>query len=136
MIPDSGHSIGGIALPAGTRWKNHYAQSPVGQTVNRALSGGIHVYEANLVQGRLIDCDITLPDSALHIDRYAELFALAQITHATYLFTWRNRDGSTESHDVVFRHSDNPALDFRQAQGPAIPVNSDFLEGTIKLLTV
>lgn len=123
-----------LHLPDGLQWLDEYDLSgSVAAPMRRRLDGGLAVYPRALTAGRPIT--LAAPeDQPITRSQANALASLAAVPGATYWLKMPLRPGSPE-YLVMFRYDESP-LDLRPLIDYADPIDSDWIVGTIRLMTV
>lgn len=113
------------------QWPDRFTYSPVGQTHQRTLGGQLVTFEASLVAGRNITLQATQDQGWLTKKQVDDLKAIADTVGNTYSFVY-----DVDTFTVIFDHSNGPAVDFSLLVPRPNVEDTDYMSGTIKLLTV
>lgn len=122
--------LGSLTLPAGLKWVDEMAWSPVRQTVVRRLDGGTVVFSGANLGGRPITLEAD-ESYWLTRDDVDALQLLAAIASSSLTLSIRG-----QTHQVMFRHQDDPAIDLSPMVDYDTPDGTDSFIGKIKLMTV
>lgn len=124
-------NLGGVELNPSMLWLDRHDSQNVAQSTVRTLGGGLVVFSQSLSLGEDITLQANQDSGWLTKSQVDSLITLARTAGAVYTLTV---DG--DAYDVIFKHDDPPAVNFR----PLIPrlnmASTDYMVGTIKLLTV
>lgn len=131
MIPDSDNSLGGVLLPVQGVWLDENQFSPVGQAIERSLSGGLHVYSTGFSGGRPITLAYALPLTWVYQATLDALIPLADTVGGQFPLIW-----NAVTRTVMFRHESPPALDFERVAAPGVAIDQGVYVGQIKLIEV
>jgi len=120
-----------LTLPSGLAWMDEYASQSVVQTVRRTLDGGQVIYYAGLQAGRHIT--LTSGDDFGWVKKSVvdALAVMAASPGAIYSLSIRG-----QTHAVLFRHHEPPALEATPLWPVANPQPDDYTRITLKLITV
>lgn len=138
MITDSEHTLGGVALPSGTRWVDRRNHPLVGQQIRRALAGNIDSYSVAIDQGQPVTLSIERPFSWVYADRLDALRTLSLVLDAQHVLHWVWDETPTD-YTIIFDHSEGPALEFNHidtVDGTPSRIDRGLYEGTIRLLII
>lgn len=123
--------LNGIELNNNLQWAERFTVQSVAQSVRRTLAGNMVIYAGQLNKGE----NITLVGSEdygwLTKTQVEAIRAIAQIPMVIYTLEF---DG--QFYQVVFRHHEAPAIEFRPLVHRETHENTDYFIGTIKLMTV
>lgn len=127
--------LDGITLTPALQWQERYQSQGVAQSVQRTLGGLPVIFENSLVKGApitLVAEEVNGRVLGVVLRSVVEqLKALAEVAGAQYVLSFDGTDIP-----VRFRHSDPPAVDMRPVLPGMPPLPDDFMQGSIKLLTV
>lgn len=123
-------TLGSVTLPAGLRWVDEQSWSPVRQTVQRRLNGGVVVFAGSNLAGRPITLEADA-DYWLRRDEVADLQALAAVPGNVMSLSIRD-----QTMTVIFRHQDAPAVDLAPLVDYEDAADDDPFVGQIKLMSL
>lgn len=123
--------LDGLTLNGSLQWQERDGWQPVGQATRRTLGGNLVVYHQAIEAGMPITLEATEETGWIKRSVLTQLVQKASVPGAVYAFEYH---GAT--YDVVFRHNEPPALEFRPLIPRATPLPDDYYIGTLKLLTV
>jgi len=121
----------GVTLNPSLQWTDRFQFTGVAQAVNRTLGGKLVVFSSPLIAGRPITLVAEADTGWLTKAMVDAIVAAAATPGAQYTVSIHGED-----FNVIFRHEDNPAIDFIPIQPKSNPLPGDWYTGTIKLLTV
>lgn len=126
-------SIGGVALNplSDLIWQDRFSANDIEQTNRRTLGGELVSYVGTLIAGRPITLLATEKFGWQHKDVVVLLMALSSVPGAIYEFVF-----GAETYQVMFDHSQGPAVDMQPNMARATHDDQDYFTGQIKLLTV
>jgi hypothetical protein len=124
-------TLEGIVLSPSMQWTDRYDFSPVAQTMQLTLGGGVVVYSQGLTCGRPVTLEALDDTGWITKAMLDALDDLAAVPGAVYTLTIHDFAAS-----VVFRHNDPPAVGFKPLQPKSAPTSGDYFIGTLKFLTV
>lgn len=120
-----------VTITTGMVWKDRYQYAPVVQSMRRTL-GGVAIVEYGPLSAGVPVTLSSLGDQGwitkLQLDA---LQALAVVPGGVYTLTI-----GSDSYQVMFRHQDEPAVEFEPLIPRTEPLEDDWFVGTIKLMTV
>jgi hypothetical protein len=127
-----------IYLSNSLRWVERYQSQAVAQATRRTIGGRHVTFYAGLTTGFPVTLQATEQEGWVPYSAYLSLKALADIPgyghpdHGTSLVL--SFHGT--SLDVMFRHEDAPALDLRPLSTKQALSGTDYMIGTLKLITL
>jgi hypothetical protein len=124
-------TLDGNTLSGSLQWLEKDAWSPVAQTTQYTLGGGLVVYTQQLLAGRPITLEATEDTGWITRTMLDQIEALAAVPGAVYTLVVHGY-----SANVIFRHDEPPAVEFTPLQPRATPQPTDYYIGRLKLLTV
>lgn len=120
-----------INLPDDITWSDRHSWSPVVQSVETSITGASIIDIATRVNGR----PITLEGDALHAwmaySVVEQIKVWAAVAGKTLTLTIRET-----AFDVMFRHHDQPAIEFTPIVDYAAPDAQDFFYGRLKFMEI
>jgi hypothetical protein len=124
-------TLGGVSITTGMTWSDKIKYAPVAQNVRRTVGGTPIIDYGLLSKGRPVTLTSLEDQGWLTLAQVESLQALADVPGAVYTLTIAG-----ETHFVMFRHHDQPALEMSPLIPRSTPVAGDWYAGTIKLMTV
>lgn len=124
-------SIGSVILPDSLQWPDRFNYSPVAQSHALTLGGQLVTFESSLVAGRNITLEAVIDQGWLTKKQVDDLKLISDTIGNTYTLTY-----DTETFTVIFDHSNGPAVNFSLLVPRPNAQDTDYMIGTIKLLTV
>lgn len=123
-------TLDGVTLSGSLQWTDRHAYNMAEQERKVTLGGKSVFYAKQLIGGRNITLVASEDTGWITKDMLDALIVRAQTPGLVYTLNFHG-----ESHDVMFRHEDSPALEFVPLQPRAQQLNTDVYVGTIKLIT-
>lgn len=123
--------LNGVTLSGSMQWVEKDAWSPVAQTTQYTLGGGLVVYTQQLLAGRPVTLEAREDTGWITRAMLDAIETMASTPGAVYTLSVH---GFTAN--VVFRHDEPPAVEFSPLQPRATPLVTDYYIGRLKLLTV
>jgi hypothetical protein len=124
-------TLNGVTLSPSMQWTDQHAHSPVAQDRVRTLGGGQLIYSQALVAGQPVTLEAQEDTGWITGTMLDQIKAMAATPGAVYTLVVH-----AFTAQVVFRHEEPPAVEFRPLQPKANPASGDYYIGTLKLLTV
>lgn len=124
-------TLNGVPLSGSLQWTDKEAWQSVAQTTVRTLGGGLVIRTQALSAGRPVTLEATEETGWITRAQLNQVLSLANVPGAVYTLVVHS-----ESFNVVFRHDEPPAVDFRPLQPRATPQAGDYYIGVMKFLTV
>lgn len=122
-------TLDSVTITTGMVWEERYAYSPVQHNVRRTL-GGVAVVEYGSLSGGAPITLASLEDQGwVTKEQLDALQILADDPGAVYTLGL-----GSDSYTVMFRHQDNPALEFSPLIPRTGPITGDYFVGRIKLM--
>ena len=118
--------LGDLILPDSIQWIDRFDWSPVAMETARTLGGTPVVWSQPLSGGQPITLEATEDVTWLDQATVDSICAMAAQSGASFILIWE-----AETHTVMFRHDDPPAVSFQ----PLWP-HYFLFSGTLKLMTV
>ena len=123
--------LNGVTLSGSMQWVEKHQWSPVAQSTQYTLGGGLVVYTQELLAGRPVTLEAREDTGWITKLMLDQIEAMAAAPGGVYTL-----DVHGYTANVVFRHDEAPAVDFTPLQPRAIPLDTDYFIGRLKLLTV
>ena len=124
-------TLGGYALNSNIIWTDRDSWSPIVQTVKRTLGGKIVVASSPLEKGRPITLTATQDQGWITLPQRNILKQMAEIPGAIFVLVIDD-----ETFNVMFRHEEPPAVDFKPLIDRTNPEVGDYFLGQIKLIEI
>lgn len=121
-----------VTLPDGLHWQDEHNWQPVGASSTRGLTGKLIIQTAQATKGRPITL-VPFSENAAWWSRenLASLNAWLSVPDKELVFNFLG-----DTFDVRFRHYDAPAVEAVPVMFYSDPTNNDYIQPTIKLVTV
>jgi len=123
--------LGGVTLNPNMVWVDRFISQKVGQSLKRTLGGRPVIYSGAVGFGISITLEATEDYGWLPKSDVDQLVTFAEGVGSIFTLTF-----NAVNYDVVFRHNEPPALDFRPFVPRVAHVATDYFIGQIKLVTV
>jgi hypothetical protein len=124
-------TLNGVELNKSLLWLERAYSEGVGQEVRRTLGGKVVLFAQALSKGVNITLEARERQGWLTKAQADAVKALAATPGASYVL-----DVNGETHNVVFRHHEPPAVELEQLIPDLNPGADDYYVGQIKLMTV
>jgi hypothetical protein len=124
-------TLGGIELNPSLQWVNRFETFSIAQTVRLTRGGGAKIYQQRLFVGRPVSLVADEETGWFTNEMREEVLALAEEMDQTFLFSFFG-----EEYQVVFNHTDPPAVSFTKILYRQVPDDDDWFMGKISLITV
>lgn len=124
-------TLDGITLSPSLVWQERYTSQLVQQTTRRTLGGLPVIFSSALTKGESITLVAGSDLGWLRKSDVDSLLARAAVPGAQYTLVFEG-----VSITVVFRHDDPPAVDMTPVFPREAQLDTDYMRGSIKLLTV
>lgn len=125
-------TLNGVALSSSMLWTDRHAYSPVAQTVQPTLGGGIIVYSQSLTgAGQAVTLEALEDTGWITKAMLDQIKDMAAVAGAVYTLNFHG-----EVMSVMFRHDEAPAVDFKPLTPKSVPEQTDYYIGTLKLFKV
>ena len=123
--------LGGIELSRSLVWADRFSTSSTISSNRLLLDGNNRILQASTQTGRIITLEAQQTQGWLTKAQVDLLAALSDTIGATYTLDYEG-----ETHTVAFDHSDEAAVSFAPLVHSANQLDTDYLIGTIHLITV
>lgn len=124
-------TLDGVTLNPSMIWEERYESQLVQQSVRRTLGGTPVIFSAALTKGESITLTAGADMGWLRKSVVAQLLQRAATPGAQYVLSFNG-----QNINVMFRHNDPPAVDMTPIFPREQDEDSDYMRGSIKLITV
>lgn len=123
--------LGGVSIPSSIVWTDRVSSPMVSQSVQRTLGGKAIISYSQQIGAMPITLSSMEDQGCVTLDIVEQLYLLSNVAGATYTLQI-----GTEEYTVAFRHNDPPAFSATPIIARSVPLDGDWFQVTIKLITV